>query len=85
MYKPDSYNNNTLYPILCKFPLCHQNSSDPWMHGLHKNSEGVLQDTASKTLVPDPLSPVSCKGVPQWIRLVCPAHPTDTWIAYSTP
>lgn len=29
-------------------------------------------------IVTDPLSPIHCKVEPQWINLVCPAHPTDT-------
>ena len=36
----------------------------------------------------DPLSPVSCEVWPQWIGLVCPAHPTDAllvWDLVNTP
>lgn len=41
--------------ILCRSPVCCQNSPEPSRHGLHSASEGVLGYLA------DPSGPVSCE------------------------
>lgn len=33
--------------------------------------------SGTSMLAPDPLSPICCDVEHPWIRLVCPAHPTD--------
>lgn len=75
MYTSHNIENTCL--ILCSYPSCYQNSTNPSRHGLHKTTVGVLWYLAptqcSKSFI-------SCKlggGECMVLDLFFPAHPTD--------
>ncbi len=79
IHRLTSHNIKTTCLILCRPPLCCQNSSEASRHGLHKTTERVLWYLAPRHQQQILVSPASCVVEPRgsWIRFVGPAQPID--------
>lgn len=75
LYTLISHTIKTLCPILCRLPLCQQNSSDTSRHEAWRKDiwRGALVSDA-RALAGDPLHALCCKVGPPWSRLACMSH-----------